>query len=70
MNALAIINKYYSEENELKHILLTHSRSVADKALQIAVIYLLDPYTVCIYIVAIWCGAVYIQSTVRSQAVI
>ena len=34
MNALAIINKYYSEENELKHILLTHSRSVADKALQ------------------------------------
>ena len=29
MNALAIINKYYSEENELKHILLTHSRSVA-----------------------------------------
>ena len=36
MNALAIINKYYSEENELKHILLTHS-SVADKALQIAV---------------------------------
>ena len=37
MNALAIINKYYSEENELKHILLTHSRSVADKALQIAV---------------------------------
>ena len=37
MNALAIINKYYSEENELKHILLTHSRSVAGKALQIAV---------------------------------
>ena len=33
-------------------------------------VYLLDPYTVCIYIVAIWCGAVYIQSTVRSQAVI
>ena len=37
MDALAIINKYYPEENELKHILLTHSRSVADKALQIAV---------------------------------
>ena len=37
MDALAIINKYYSEENELKHILLTHSRSVADKALRIAV---------------------------------
>ena len=37
MDALAIINKYYSEDIELKHILLTHSRSVADKALQIAV---------------------------------
>lgn len=36
MDALAIINKYYPEENELKHILLTHSRSVADKALWIA----------------------------------
>lgn len=36
MNALDIINKYYPEENELKHILLTHSRSVADKALWIA----------------------------------
>ena len=36
MDALAIINKYYPEENELKHILLVHSRSVADKALQIA----------------------------------
>ncbi len=35
MDALAIINKYYPEENELKHILLVHSRSVADKALQI-----------------------------------
>ena len=33
MDALAIINKYYPEDNELKHILLTHSRSVADKAL-------------------------------------
>ena len=33
MDALAIINKYYPEENELKHILLTHSRAVADKAL-------------------------------------
>ena len=31
MDALAIINKYYPEDNELKHILLTHSRSVADK---------------------------------------
>ena len=36
MDALSIINKYYPEENELKHILLTHSRSVADKALWIA----------------------------------
>lgn len=36
MDALAIIDKYYPEENELKHILLVHSRSVADKALQIA----------------------------------
>ena len=32
MDALAIINKYYPEDNELKHILLAHSRSVADKA--------------------------------------
>lgn len=36
MDALAVINKYYPEDNELKHILLTHSRSVADKALHIA----------------------------------
>ena len=36
MNALNIINKYYPEENELKRILLTHSRSVAIKALWIA----------------------------------
>lgn len=36
MNPLEIIDKYYPEENELKHILLTHSRSVADKALAIA----------------------------------
>ena len=36
MDALAIINKYYPEDNELKYILLTHSRSVADKALAIA----------------------------------
>ena len=33
MDALAIINKYYPEDNELKHILLTHSRSVADLSL-------------------------------------
>jgi len=36
MDAIAIIDKYYPENNELKHILLTHSRSVADKALWIA----------------------------------
>ena len=36
MNGLNIIDKYYPEENELKRILLTHSRSVADKALWIA----------------------------------
>lgn len=36
MDALAIIDKYYPTENELKHTLLVHSRSVADKALQIA----------------------------------
>ena len=36
MDALAIINKYYPEDYELKHILLAHSRSVADKALWIA----------------------------------
>lgn len=36
MDALAIIDKYYPEENELKHILLAHSRAVADKALDIA----------------------------------
>lgn len=36
MNVLALIDKYYPEENELKHILLTHSRSVADKALALA----------------------------------
>lgn len=36
MNPLDVIDKYYPEENELRHILLTHSRSVADKALEIA----------------------------------
>lgn len=36
MDALAIIDKYYPEDNELKHILNTHSRLVADKALWIA----------------------------------
>lgn len=36
MNPLAIIDNYYPEENELKHILLVHSRSVADKTLALA----------------------------------
>lgn len=36
MDALGLIDKYYPEENEQKHILLVHSRSVADKALEIA----------------------------------
>ena len=36
MNPIAIIDKYYPEENELKHILLDHSRSVSEKALEIA----------------------------------
>ncbi|NDV81144.1 HD domain-containing protein [Bacteroides sp. 51] len=31
-----IIDTYYPENNELKHILLTHSRSVAEKAVSIA----------------------------------
>ena len=33
MNPFALIDKFYPEDNELKHILLVHSRSVADKAL-------------------------------------
>lgn len=36
MNPIDIIDKYYQEGSELRHILLTHSRSVADKAGQIA----------------------------------
>lgn len=36
MNPYSIIDKYYPEDNELKHILVTHSRSVADKALAMA----------------------------------
>lgn len=36
MNHYEIIDKYYPEDNELKRILLKHSRSVADKALAIA----------------------------------
>lgn len=35
MNPIEIINKFYPQEDELKRILMTHSRSVADKALRI-----------------------------------
>lgn len=34
MNSIEIIDKYYPQDNELKNILLVHSRSVARKALQ------------------------------------
>ena len=36
MNIFNIIDTYYPNDNELKHILLTHSRSVAEKAVSIA----------------------------------
>ena len=36
MDIQQIIDKYYPEDNQLRHILLTHSRSVAEKALAIA----------------------------------
>src|SRR5574344_19971 len=36
MDAFSIINKYYSENNDCKDILITHSKYVADKAIQIA----------------------------------
>lgn len=36
MIPIEIIDKYYQEGSELRHILLTHSCSVADKAVQIA----------------------------------
>lgn len=35
MDYQAIIDKYYPEDNELRNILMTHSRKVADKALSI-----------------------------------
>ena len=35
MNYNLLIDKYYPEDNELRHILLNHSQSVARKALQI-----------------------------------
>ena len=36
MDPLEIIKKYYPEKSEAYHILTVHSRSVADKALEIA----------------------------------
>ncbi|MCR4854435.1 MAG: phosphohydrolase [Prevotella sp.] len=36
MDYKQIIDKYYPEENQLKQILLVHSRAVADKSLRIA----------------------------------
>ena len=36
MNPIELIDAYYPEDNERKHILLVHSRLVADKALRIA----------------------------------
>ena len=36
MDYQAIIDKYYTEDDDLRHILLVHSRSVADMALRIA----------------------------------
>ena len=36
MNYQSIIDKYYADDNQLRHILLTHSRTVADFALRVA----------------------------------
>ena len=36
MNRIELIDAYYPEDNERKHILLVHSRLVAEKALRIA----------------------------------
>lgn len=36
MDYLSIINKYYSENDELRQLLVKHSRQVADRCLQIA----------------------------------
>lgn len=35
MDYLALINRYYHNNPELLHVLLTHSRQVCDRALQI-----------------------------------
>lgn len=36
MNPLSIIKKYYPEDSEIFHVLVNHSRLVADKALELA----------------------------------
>lgn len=36
MDYQSIIDKYYADDNQLRHILLTHSRAVADFALRVA----------------------------------
>ena len=36
MNSQSIIDKYYADDNQLRHLLLTHSRAVADFALRVA----------------------------------
>lgn len=36
MDPIVIIDKYYSQNAELRHILLTHSKKVAEKALMVA----------------------------------
>ena len=36
MDYLSILNKYYPDDNELRQLLLKHSRQVADRCLQIA----------------------------------
>ncbi|MEG1904894.1 MAG: phosphohydrolase, partial [Bacteroidales bacterium] len=36
MDPLSIIKKYYPENSEIYHVLVDHSRLVADKALELA----------------------------------
>lgn len=36
INSLEVLNKFYPQENELKHIILTHSKRVADYAVAVA----------------------------------
>lgn len=39
MDFQSIIDKYYTEDHELRHILIVHSQSVTQKALQIAALH-------------------------------